>query len=169
MHISFKEQLGLGLLITAWLLWGGHKIGDMLVHADEGNVEALKIATDEDVDVASTVAVEEEVDIMTLIASADAGAGEKVFKKCVSCHSIEAGAAHKVGPNLNGVVGRAVASASGFSYSDALASVDGDWTPERLASFLESPKNFAPGNKMTFRGLSKPEQRAAVIVYLQSN
>jgi len=168
MHISFKEQFGLGLLITAWLVYGGHKVGDMLVHADEGNVEALMIETGEETHTADAGAAEEEVDIMTLIASADPASGEKVFKKCASCHSAEAGGGNKVGPNLHGVVGRAIAGAADFAYSDALSGLGGNWTPDRLAEFLESPKDYAPGNKMTFRGLSKAEQRAAVIAYLQA-
>ncbi|MEQ8665169.1 MAG: cytochrome c family protein [Rhodospirillales bacterium] len=167
MHISFMEKLGLGLLITAWLIYGGHNVGNMLVHADEGDVEALLLATEED-DGGATQVAEVEVDMATLLASADPAAGEKVFKKCASCHAFEAGAGNKVGPNLWGIVGREVAAAGGFEYSEALSSVGGTWTPERLAEFLESPKDFAPGNKMTFRGLSKAEQRAEVVVYLQT-
>ena len=167
MHISLKEQLGLGLLITAWLLYGGHKVGDMLVHADEGNVEALLLATDEDTGGATEVAAV-EIDVPALLASGDAGKGEKIFKKCASCHSFEAGAAAKVGPNLWGVVGRAIGGDAGFSYSEAMGGHGGNWSPEALYEFLESPKDYVPGNKMTFRGLSKPEQRADLISYLAS-
>lgn len=167
MHISFKEQFGLGLLITAWLLYGGHNIGDMLVYADEGDIDALRIAVAEE-ESGTTEVAEVEVDMMTLIASADPAAGAKVFNKCASCHAFEPGGGNKVGPNLWGVVGRDIASAGGFEYSEALSGIDGAWTPEQLAAFLESPRDYAPGNKMTFRGLSKPDQRAAVIAYLQT-
>jgi len=167
MHVPFYEKLGLGLLVTAWLVYGGDKLGDMLVHADEGNVEALMIVAAEDTG-SEAAEPEVQVDFGALLASADAGAGEKVFKKCASCHSFEPGGGAKVGPPLWGVVGRGIASADGFAYSDALSGLGGTWTPEELGHFLESPKDYAPGNKMTFRGLSKPEQRAAVIVYLES-
>lgn len=167
MHIPFYEKLGLGLLVTAWLVWGGDKLGDMLVHADEGNIEALMIVTDEDTETEVAV-VEEEIDFGVLLASADAGAGERVFKKCASCHSFEPGGGNKVGPALWGVIGRDKASLGDFAYSDALASLPGAWTAENMSEFLESPKAYAPGNKMTYRGLSKAEDRAALIVYLQT-
>ena len=170
MNISLKEQFGLGLLITVWLVYGGHQIGNMLVDADNGNIDALRIATDEPADAASDVAEAEiEVDMAALIAGADPVAGARVFKKCASCHAFEAGAGNKVGPNLWGIVGKDTASVPGFAYSEALTSLGGTWTAENLAAFLESPKAYVPGNKMTFRGLSKPEQRAAVIAFLQSS
>ena len=167
MHVPFYEKLGLGLLVTAWLVWGGDKIGDMLVHADEGDIEALLIVAEEDTGTEMAEAVV-EVDFGVLLASADAGAGGRVFKKCGSCHSFEPGGGNKVGPALWGIVGRDKASAAGYSYSDALSSLDGAWTPESLSAFLESPKEYAPGNKMTYRGLSKPEDRAALIAFLQT-
>lgn len=168
MQISMMEKIGLGALVTVTILWTGHMIGEVAVSAEKGDIEALRIPTGESTEVAAAADEEPEVDFATLLASADAAAGERVFKKCASCHSFEAGAGHKVGPNLYGVVGRAIGSADGYSYSDALSGHGGTWTPEELASFLESPSDFAPGNKMTFRGLSKPEDRAEVIVYLQS-
>lgn len=167
MHVPFYEKVGLGLLVTAWLVWGGDKLGDMLVHADEGNIEALMIETNEDAGT-QVAAVEEVVDFPTLLASADAGKGERVFKKCASCHSFEAGGGNKVGPALWGVMGRQKAAVADFQYSDALSSLGTNWTPEAMNAFLENPKEYAPGNKMTYRGLSKPEDRAALIVYLQT-
>jgi len=99
----------------------------------------------------------------------DAAAGEKVFRKCQACHAVGADAANKTGPELNGIVGRVIASETDFSYSDALTALGADgtvWTPETLAQFIEKPKDFAPGTKMSFAGLRKEEERTNVIAYL---
>lgn len=110
-----------------------------------------------------------EVPIATLLASADVAKGEATFAKCASCHTINAGGANGIGPNLHGVVGEAVGQgAGGFAFSDALKGVGGTWGFENLNEWLKSPKAFAPGTKMTFAGLSKPEDRANVIAYLNS-
>jgi cytochrome c len=109
----------------------------------------------------------ETVDVAALLASADATAGEAVFKKCGSCHKLDG--ADGVGPHLNGVVGRAKGAAPGFAYSEAmLAMASESWTPENLFSFLENPKGYMPGTKMAFAGLPKPEDRANLIAYLTS-
>jgi len=92
-------------------------------------------------------------------------AGEKVFKKCKACHKLEAGA-NGVGPSLAGVVGRDIASAEGFAYSDSLTGLEGSWDAAKLDAFLTKPKDFAPGTKMTFPGLKDEADRAAVISYL---
>jgi cytochrome c len=102
-----------------------------------------------------------------LMAGADISKGEAIFKKCVACHTIAAGGADGIGPNLHGVVGRPIASGA-HAYSDALKGIGGTWSFEALNSWLSNPKKFAPGNKMTFAGLGNPEERAAVLVYLNS-
>lgn len=105
-------------------------------------------------------------DFATLYAAADPAAGEKVFSKCKACHKIDG--TNSTGPHLNDVVGRAIASVSDFSYSDALKGLGGNWEPERMFDFLHSPKAYAPGTKMTFAGLPKPEDRVNLIAYLKS-
>lgn len=102
-----------------------------------------------------------------MVASADPGDGEKVFRKCRACHKVEEGV-NGVGPSLHGVVGRDVASLDGYSYSDALTGIEGDWTEDKLSAYLTKPRDFAKGTKMTFAGLKKEEDRAAVISYLES-
>jgi cytochrome c len=110
-----------------------------------------------------------EVPIATLLASADVAKGEGVFAKCASCHTINAGGANGIGPNLHGVMGEPIASPSrGFAFSDSLKSVGGTWTFEQMNDWLKSPKAFAPGTKMTFAGLSKPEDRANLIAYINT-
>jgi cytochrome c len=108
------------------------------------------------------------VPIATLLATADIAKGESIFKKCVACHSIAAGGANGIGPNLHGVLGKPAASHAGFSYSDALKTKGGNWTFEAMSEWLANPKKYAPGNKMTFAGLGNPEERAAVLLYINS-
>ncbi|MGJ8583891.1 MAG: c-type cytochrome [Marinosulfonomonas sp.] len=122
------------------------------------------------IEVESAEAAVEETDVSfdELLASADAGKGEKVYGKCKACHKLEDGA-NSTGPTLYGVVGRDIASVPGFNYDEALLSLQGtQWTPDHLQQFLESPKNYAPGTKMTFAGLKKIEDRANLVAYLQT-
>ena len=99
----------------------------------------------------------------------DAAKGEKVFRKCMACHAVGADAANKVGPELNGIIGREAAAVAEFEYSDALVAKAGEglvWTPENLAAFLEKPRDYVKGTKMSFAGLRKEDERADVIAYL---
>lgn len=97
----------------------------------------------------------------------DATAGAKQFKKCASCHNVDADGANGTGPALYGIVGNDIGVQAGYSYSGALTGLPGNWTYEALDSYLEKPALYAPGTKMNFNGLKKPEQRAAVIEYLR--
>ena len=93
--------------------------------------------------------------------------GADVFKKCAACHNADKGGANALGPNLWGVVGDKVAEGrGGFAFTDALKSKGGTWTFDQLGEWLKSPKAYAPGTKMTFAGLSNPQDRANVIAYL---
>lgn len=119
---------------------------------------------------AATAATAPEADppIETLLASASAEAGKKQFAKCASCHTIEKGGPAKVGPNLWGVIGAKHGHMEGFAYSDAIKNLSGaNWDYAELYEFLRSPKDYAPGTKMGFAGLKKPEQRADLIAYLR--
>lgn len=110
-----------------------------------------------------------EEPIAFYLAKADAAAGANVFKKCAACHTVNQGGANGLGPNLWAVMGKPVAHLGGaFAYSDALKSHGGTWDWESMSQWLKSPKSFAPGTKMTFAGLSKPEDRANLIAYLNS-
>ncbi|HEX8668981.1 MAG TPA: cytochrome c family protein, partial [Allosphingosinicella sp.] len=112
---------------------------------------------------------EAEQPIANLLAAADPGKGEQVFKKCTACHTINAGGANGPGPNLFGVVGKPIGKhAPGFAYSPALAGHGGTWGFEELSHWLKSPRDFAPGTKMTFAGLGKAEDRANLIAYLNA-
>jgi len=155
------QKLAAGL-IGAWLVlllgsWVGEEIYHAEAHGDPSYVIEVESADAEP---------EEEVDIATLFASADAASGAKVFRKCQSCHKLEAGA-NGTGPYLLGVVGREIAAADGFGYSGSLASVEGVWDVETLNQFLENPKSVASGTAMAFN-LKKIQDRLDVIAYLDS-
>src|SRR6056297_2381799 len=102
-----------------------------------------------------------------LVAATDPSEGESLYRRCAACHKLEEGA-NGVGPYLYGVVGRDIGSVEGFRYSNVLQDMGGVWTADELNAFLENPKDYAPGNKMSFAGLRKEEDRAAVVSYLQS-
>jgi cytochrome c len=106
--------------------------------------------------------------VVALLGHADAAAGEKDAKKCAVCHSFEESGPAKIGPPLWGVVGRDIASVADFSYSAALTGKEGAWDYQNLDAFLSEPRGWAPGTKMAFAGLKKPEERADVILYLRS-
>jgi cytochrome c len=112
---------------------------------------------------------EKIIDLASMMKTADASRGEKIFKKCASCHSAEKGAGNKVGPNLFGVIGRARASVSGFSYSEAIKAKGGAWDKDSINQFITKPKDYIAGTKMAFPGLKKPQDRADVILYLEKN
>jgi cytochrome c len=100
--------------------------------------------------------------------SADFNRGKRTFKLCQSCHTLNEGGQNLVGPNLYGVFGRQIGTVEGFTYSKAVQDSEIVWAPEVLAEWLESPRNFLPGNKMSFAGVRKPEDRTAVIAYIMA-
>jgi cytochrome c len=105
----------------------------------------------------------------TMLSQANVANGEKLFGKCVSCHTIAAGGPNGIGPNLHNVVGEAVGKGvGGFAFSSALSGKGGTWTFETLNEWLKSPKAFAPGTKMSFAGLGKGQDRADLIAYLNT-
>ncbi|HVI88322.1 MAG TPA: cytochrome c family protein [Dongiaceae bacterium] len=96
----------------------------------------------------------------------DPAAGQKVFVKCQTCHSLDAGT-NKVGPSLHGLIGRHSASIDTYSYSPAMKSANVTWDPETLDKYLTNPRAMVPGTKMLFPGLPKPDDRANLIAYLK--
>jgi len=110
-----------------------------------------------------------EQPIEFFLASANVQKGEAQFKKCAACHSIDKGAAPAIGPNLWGIVGNHHAHEAGFAYSDAMkATADKEWTWDALSQWIANPKKYIPGNKMAFAGMSKPQDRADLIAFLNS-
>jgi len=148
-------------LLTSWVAsalfytGGGHG----------GHSEAQAYMIDTGAGDAETETAAEGPAFEELLAAADAAAGEKVFGKCKSCHKMDG--TDGTGPHLNGIVDKAKAASDGFGYSDALLAMAGDtWTPENLDAFLENPRGYMPGTKMSFAGLPKAADRANVIAWL---
>jgi cytochrome c2 len=104
-----------------------------------------------------------------LVNAQDAAAGEKAFVRCTACHSVGEGAANRMGPQLNGIVGKQAGTQEGYNYSSATTAAGEagmTWTPENLASFLKRPRDFLPGNKMTFSGVPDDQAIADIVAYL---
>lgn len=98
----------------------------------------------------------------------DASRGWDLFQPCRACHSYEIGEPHKIGPNLHGIVGRPIASANGYHYSEYILRLKGNWTPERLNAFIFEDKRFAQGSHMAFHNLVELADRADLIAWLKT-
>jgi cytochrome c len=148
-------------------------VTEMLFHEPKVETPGFAIAAAEPAADAggATDAPVEIAAISPLLASADAAAGEVVFKKCAACHSVNEGGENKTGPNLWGIINRPVASHEGFSYSAAMrdhAKVDAAWDYEALNKFLHGPKKYVVGTAMGFAGLKKDTDIANVLAYLRT-
>lgn len=153
-------------MLAGWAADGLYTVGGG-GHGAEGEL-AQAYTIDTGASEAPAEGAEEGPDFATLLASADAAAGETVFRKCTACHKLDG--SDGVGPHLNGVVDRPKGSIGGFAYSEAMLAVASEsWTPENLNGFLQNPKGYMPGTKMAFAGLPKAEDRANVIAYLAAN
>jgi cytochrome c len=103
----------------------------------------------------------------TASAEPEKSAGEASFAKCAACHKVEKGAPNGVGPNLHGIVGKAVASVDGYNYSTAMKAKGGVWDEATLDAYLENPRKVVPGTKMAFAGINNAEERKALIDWLK--
>tara|TARA_B100000745_G_scaffold24470_1_gene16174 strand:- start:551 stop:1081 length:531 start_codon:yes stop_codon:yes gene_type:complete len=164
--INTNKYLG-GFIVVAWLLLVVDFVGDQLIPPIEPIVSKASAETVSAEKAADKPAVPEQP-LNVLLATANVDKGKKVAKKCVACHSFESGGKNKVGPNLHNIMGKIRAGAPGFAYSSAIKTMGGKWGFEDMNAFLKKPKKFMPGTKMSFSGLKKAGDRAAVILYLRS-
>lgn len=143
-------------------------ISKKLVHPETLEENAYKVEV-ADVEGGGAPTVQLPEPILAMLAEADIARGEKIAKACVACHSFDKGGPNGVGPNLWGTVGKAKHHAGGFNYSGALLEHGGPvWTYSELNHFLWKPKKYAPGTKMNYLGVKKPEDRAALIAWLRT-
>lgn len=99
--------------------------------------------------------------------AADLDNGRRVFARCRSCHTITEDGPNMTGPNLYGVFGRQIGSHPKYNYSTAVKQADFVWDGERLDHWLENPRTFLKGTKMSFAGISDAEDRRDVIAFLK--
>ncbi len=148
----------------------GH-FGDLIIDIDHHDQEETAYKIDvEEISPNEGIAVKKEEiiePISALLASASLENGEKLFKKCSTCHNYEKDGANKVGPQLWNLINRPKANVEGFAYSKALAEYGGEWGYEELAEFLYKPKKYIKGTKMNFAGLKKVKDRADLVYFLR--
>jgi cytochrome c len=111
---------------------------------------------------------EEVINIAELMKTANSEHGKEVAKKCLMCHSFDKDGMSKIGPHLSGIVGRAKASIADYKYSRALSTLTGVWDETSLFDFLHKPSKYVPGTKMSFVGITKPQDIADVILFLKT-
>jgi len=104
-------------------------------------------------------------DLAAIVAAGDVRAGGRVWRQCSACHVADQ-EQNRVGPHLVGIIGREKAVVDGFNYSDALSGLGGAWTAANMDAWLTDPADYAPGNRMSYRGLSDAEDRANLLAYL---
>ena len=156
------------VLMVALLVIGLGKIADGVFHVKKPKNPGYKVEVESQLTSGTSQASEvvEKFEIAALMALGDVTSGEKIFKKCAACHSINKDGKNKIGPALYNVVGRAVGGLDNYKYSKALASYGKEWTFEELNGFLQKPASYLKGTKMSYAGLRKEKDRASIIKYL---
>ena len=160
------------IILAIILILGINKITDIIFFVEKPEKPAYQVANISATATAETTSESsssESGEIMALLASASVADGKKIFKKCTACHSIAKGGANKIGPALWGVLGRKAGSISDYKYSKAMAAHAKPWSLEEMNGFLIKPKDWIKGTKMSFIGLKKDTDRAAVILYMNQN
>lgn len=156
--------------IAGWVLFAGIvALGSSIVaseafHSERPEKPAYPIEGVEAAAGEGGAAAEQPIEVY--LAKADPAKGADVFKKCAACHNADKGGPNQLGPNLWGVLGEPIGQGKGFAFSPALSGKGGTWNWDILSQWLTSPKAFAPGTKMTFAGISNPQDRANVMAFL---
>ena len=165
------NKIIVSIVFAVILVLGINKITDVIYHnpAPQTSAYQVNVTTVASNETQTSSESSQTEDIMALFASTSAADGEKVFKKCVSCHSIAKEGKNKIGPKLFGILGRQAGSISDYKYSKAMASHGKTWSFDEMNNFLIKPKDWIKRTKMSFAGLKKAKDRAAVILYMNEN
>tara|TARA_B100000963_G_C22482520_1_gene605383 strand:- start:430 stop:969 length:540 start_codon:yes stop_codon:yes gene_type:complete len=159
------------ILMVALLVIGIGKLSNIIFHVEKPEKPGYVVELDQSTTISVSTEKSEDmkVDIAALMAMGDIASGEKIFKKCAACHSINKGGKNNIGPALYNVVGRKIGGVDGYKYSKALVAYGKDWSFEELNGFLIKPAKWIKGTKMAYAGLRKEKDRASVIKYLNQN
>jgi len=155
------------IIITILIVVVINKASDFIFNLEDENIVSYKVEAPEGS--VTQVKSEQSVDLASLFLQADIAHGEKVFKKCAACHSVNKDGGNKIGPKLWNVMFRPVGSVTEYKYSKALSGYNKEWTWEEMNGFLLKPAKWIKGNKMGFAGLKSDKDRASVILYLNQN
>jgi len=145
-----------------------HLIGNAIFEPEHLATTAMVVESAAEEQQATKAGEAEPQPLGVLLDTAQVDAGKKMARKCAACHSFDQGGKNKVGPNLWGILGTDRAKVAGYNYSSAMTDAGGQWGYKELDHFLADPKGAINGTKMTFAGVKKGGDRAAVIVYLRS-
>jgi cytochrome c len=166
---SFELNKVLGAVLATCLILLALNIGANALFASVKPAKpGYQIAVKEESAGGKPAAAAPEEPIEALLAKASIEKGQAAAKQCGACHTFEKGGPNRVGPNLYGIVGSERGEGRGFNFSAAMKAKGGTWTFDELNKFLTNPRGYIPGTAMTFAGLSRAEQRADVIDYLNS-
>jgi len=166
---QFNKYAGAVLATALGIVVLGHFVGPSLVKESYPEKPAYALPMLEEAASGGGAEAAKVVDLGTLLAAASADQGAVIANKCKSCHSFEKGGPNMTGPDLWDIVGRTPASHGGFAYTAAMKGVAGrPWDYEHLNEFLTNPRGAVPGTAMSFAGLKKPEERAAILLYLRT-
>ena len=167
------NKIIVSIVFAVILIIGINKIADSIYYVEKPEKSAYEVESV--TTVASTTTSETnsensgDENIMALFASASAAEGAKVFSKCKACHSIAKGGGNKIGPALWGVLGRKAGSLPDYKYSKAMSAYGKSWSFEEMDGFLNKPKEWIKGTKMSYAGLKNAKDRAALILYMNEN
>ena len=167
------NKIIVSIVFALILVIGINKVADVIFYVEKPEKSAYQVAsvatTTSTTSTETTSVSSESGNIMALFASTSAADGAKVFKKCLTCHSIGKGDPNKIGPNIFGVLNRKAGSISDYKYSKAMVAYGKVWSFEEMNGFLTKPKDWIKGTKMSFMGLKSAKDRAAVILYMNEN
>ena len=169
---SFEiNKIVAAVLLVALLVIGLGKLSDAIFFVKKPEKPGYVVEIEQEA-ITSTISenvAEEKINISALMALGTVAEGEKIFKKCAACHSINKGGKNNIGPALYNVIGRKIGGMDNYKYSKALAAYGKEWNFEELNGFLIKPAKWIKGTKMAYAGLRKEKDRASVIKYLNAN